>query len=327
MNYLSNYRVLLTYEGIVFTLIFTLLFGVTNLIMIDYDNMQAIITSETPFFIIIFFAILVYLIKNSKVTFNKTKIAFYIIWLLFALSLILSPAAAGNFSWTGVVVLILISLIILFKIPVELVLFVLLGALISSLILLFADASVNGASVSMVLILIAGLMLIPKTNQAFLFYLLPSIVLIFTMSADSTVLITFTVIFTVQLIIINFSSVFKNYNNLLIIGLTGLILLISIPLYQNITGQQNTDPIFNMILENYGIITLVLFFTLIAFTTALAIPFDALTNISLYIISMIIIIIFKPEYFLIDTVITPVVVLIVLLSVFLSNERKHDYMF
>lgn len=322
MNHLRKYQSLLTYEGIIFTLIFTLLFGISHLIMIDFSSIQTVIVSETPFFIVIFTAVLAYLFRNSEITFTKVKTVFYIIWILFTLSIVISNIAAGDFSWTRAIVFVLISLIFLYKIPLELVMFMLVGALISSLVLM-AEIQESGTSVSVVLILIAGLILIPKSNKIFFTYVLLAATFLITIPFNSAAIITLSGIFIAQFVIINVSTIMTNYINLLIVLLTAMLIFTANFLF----GQQNATDYFSTAAENTNIITMTLFIILVIFAVVICVPFSEVVNISLYFIACASLFIFEYEAFINHMIFTPIVVLILLLSIILSNEQKDDFVY
>ncbi|HLQ97576.1 MAG TPA: O-antigen ligase domain-containing protein, partial [Candidatus Dormibacteraeota bacterium] len=79
-----------SYEGFLFTLIFTLIFIITNLIMIDFRSIQNTVTGQTPFYILIILAILAYLYKNSAVEMTKPRVIFLGFWILYVLSMFIS---------------------------------------------------------------------------------------------------------------------------------------------------------------------------------------------------------------------------------------------
>src|SRR5699024_11735536 len=111
----------MSHEGLVFTAAFTLIFIVTNLIMIDYRGLQRLMTNMDPFTILALGAILAYLYKNSKITFSKNKNRFLLVWGLYVLSVFASMLIAGHFVWTEAVVWMLLTVMFLYRIPVELI--------------------------------------------------------------------------------------------------------------------------------------------------------------------------------------------------------------
>lgn len=325
MNFPRKSQSLFTYEGIVFTLIFTLLFSTAHLIMIDAGGLGSLIKTEAPLYILIFTVIFIYLQRNSKVVFTSMKFGFYSIWIVYILSVFITDFAAGDFSLIEAAVYILISLIFLYKIPSELLMFLLTGGVISGLLLLFGSEG-SGVSVAAALILISGLILLPKNNQAFLFYLLPAAAVILTIPFSSTALITTGGIFTAHLILINILSS-KRYISPVIVTLTAVIIFSAIYVFEKSFTEENLTLIFDSILDKNGIITLILFILLLLYTAVISVPFPAAENISLYFIAFSALVIYEPEFFTEHAVFTPSVVLILLLSIILSNKRKHDYLF
>lgn len=325
MNFPRKPQALFTYEGIVFTLIFTLLFSTAHLVMMDVGGLGSLIKTEKPLYILIFAAVFIYLQRNSKVVFTSMKFGFYSIWLVYILSVLITDFAAGSFSWIEAAVYILISLIFLYKIPSELLVFLLTGGVISGLLLLFSSDG-SGVSVAASLILISGLILLPKNNQAFLFYLLPAAAVILTIPFSSTALITTGGIFTAYFILINISSS-KCYISPAIVTLTAVIIFSAIYIFEKSFTEEKWTIVFEIILDDNGIITLILLILLVLYTAVISVPFPPAENISLYFIAFGALVIYEPEFFTEHAVFTPSVLLILLLSITLSYERKHDYHF
>ena len=90
-------RAYFTYEAIVFTTVFTLLFMVTNIFMIDYRNLQSMIASQDPFMILMLAAILIFLYKNARISLSPLRKMFLTLWGLYIGSLFLSMVIAGHF--------------------------------------------------------------------------------------------------------------------------------------------------------------------------------------------------------------------------------------
>src|SRR5699024_10541787 len=120
-------RSLFTYEGVVHTLMFALIFTLTNLVMIDFAGLQTDVTGQGPFFILMLAAILVYQYKNSYIALSRVRIIFLSLWLLYVLSMGISMVTANHFVWTEAVNLMLITLIFCFRMPKSLVHYLVLG--------------------------------------------------------------------------------------------------------------------------------------------------------------------------------------------------------
>ncbi|MBF0753106.1 hypothetical protein E4T89_02390 [Jeotgalicoccus nanhaiensis] len=73
MNFPRKSQFLFTYEGIVFTLIFTLLFSTAHLTAIDFGGLGNVVKNDMPLYILIFTAIFIYLQRNSKIFFYRSK--------------------------------------------------------------------------------------------------------------------------------------------------------------------------------------------------------------------------------------------------------------
>src|SRR5699024_10256251 len=121
----------MSHEGLVFTAMFTLIFIVNSLIMIDYRGLQRLMTDMDPFTILALGAILAYLYKNSKITFSKDKNRFLFVWGLYVLSVFASMLISGHFVWTEAAVWVMLTVMFLYRIPLELVLYITAGALAS----------------------------------------------------------------------------------------------------------------------------------------------------------------------------------------------------
>ena len=112
-------RAFLSHEGLIFTVMFTLIFILTNLLMIDYKGLQSLITNMDPFTILILGGILAYLYKNTKITFTRNKNRFLIVWGLYVTSVFASMLIAGHFVWTEAFIWIMLTVMFLYKMPIE----------------------------------------------------------------------------------------------------------------------------------------------------------------------------------------------------------------
>lgn len=325
MNNTGKYHPLFTYEGIFLTLVFTLMFSTAHLIMIDFGNIGSVIKNETPLFLIIFSAVLVYLQRNSEVVFTRVKSGFYIIWIMYVISLCINDITAGDFSLIKVVAYILISLIFLFKIPGELIIFMLTGGLISVFILL-AGSPDSGVSVSATLIITAGLILIPKNNQALLLYLMPSAAVLLTIPFNTATLFTAAGAFSAYFLIINIPPV-KNYLRVVTVFLITITVFTMIYINKFTVEEQISLNFFVGFIETNSVLTLILLVILSTYTAAISFPIHVLETIFLYFITFLILLFFETEYFTEQFIFTPVIILILLLSIILSNDRKDDYLF
>lgn len=323
MNFPRKFQFLFTYEGIVFTLIFTLLFSTAHLTAIDFGGLGNVVKNDMPLYILIFTAIFIYLQCNSKVVFTAVKAGFYIIWLLYILTIFINDFSAGEFSWTKIAVYILISLIFLYNIPSELPVFLMSGGIISGFILLGGTEG-SGVSIAAALILSSGLLLLPKENQAFLFYLLPAVSVILIIPFSSTALITMGGTFLSYFVLINISATGR-YIAPVTVTITAVIIFTVNFIYQNFILQKSIYTVFDSILVTNGVITLILFIFLLIYTAAISVPFSAASYISLYLIAFSNLLVYEPVFFSNIVIFTPSVMLILLLSIILSNKHKSDY--
>lgn len=117
MDRLSMKKAFLSHEGFVFTAMFTLIFTVTSLIMIDYRGLHSRVAGMDPFTILTLGAILAYLYKNSKFSFSRRKILFLIVWGLYVLSVFASMLTAGHFVWTEAAVWLMLTVMLLYRMP------------------------------------------------------------------------------------------------------------------------------------------------------------------------------------------------------------------
>ncbi|WP_234960346.1 O-antigen ligase family protein [Salinicoccus halodurans] len=193
----------MSHEGLIFTLMFTLIFIVTNLIMIDYRGLQSLITNMDPFTILTMGAILTYLYKNSKITFSRNKNLFLIVWGLYILSIFASMLVENHFAWTEAIIWILLSVMFLYKIPLELIMYITAGALISLPSLLMADITLNESGSTLVLVFAAGLIFMPKTNRAMMWYVLPSLALLVIITTSRTAMLVYLLVTVAQFAYIN----------------------------------------------------------------------------------------------------------------------------
>ena len=169
-------RIFTSYEGILLTFIFTLIFIITNLVMVDFAGVQALITGQgqTPFFILILIVILAYLFKNSKIDIKGGRFLFVIIWNVYVLSIFISMIVNQDFVWTEALVLVMLSVMFLFRVPRELLTIMVVSALISLPALLLQPILLNETGATFVLIYTAGQMFLPRHNKAMSYYSLPA---------------------------------------------------------------------------------------------------------------------------------------------------------
>ncbi|MCD2136425.1 O-antigen ligase family protein [Salinicoccus halitifaciens] len=198
-------RIFSSNEGIVLTFIFTLIFIITNLIMVDFAGVQELIIGQdqTPFFILILIVILAYLFKNSKVEMNQTRFLFITVWSLYVLSIFISMVVNRDFVWTEGFVLVMLSVMFCFRLPRELLTIIVISALISLPALLLQPHVLNETGATFVLIYTAGLMFLPRSNKAMLYYGLPAFALLLVMTHSRTAIAVFVVVTVIQLIYIN----------------------------------------------------------------------------------------------------------------------------
>lgn len=223
-------RIFTSYEGILLTFIFTLIFIITNLVMVDFAGVQALITGQgqTPFFILILIVILAYLFKNSKIDLKSGRFLFVIIWNLYVLSIFISMIVNKDFVWTEALVLVMLSVMFLFRAPGELLTIMVVSALISLPALLLQPILLNETGATFVLIYTAGLMFLPRDNKAMSYYSLPAFLLLLLITHSRTAIAVFMVVTIIQLSFINLYKREKKHqkNFLLTLLVSGLIPLI-----------------------------------------------------------------------------------------------------
>ncbi|WP_271402349.1 O-antigen ligase family protein [Salinicoccus roseus] len=203
MTRLSVDRAYCTYEAFVFTTVFTLLFMVTNIFMIDYRNIQSMISSQDPFMILMLAAILVFLYKNVRISLSPLRKMFLTLWGLYIGSLFFSMIIASHFVWTEALILLMVTAILFYRIPGRLVVYLIIGALISLPSLLLADGTLNESGATLVLVFTAGLLLMPRTNRAMIFYMLPTFLVLNIITTSRTAIFTYLAISFLQLAWIN----------------------------------------------------------------------------------------------------------------------------
>ena len=196
-------RVYFTYEAFVFITVFTLLFMVTNIFMIDYRNLQSLVSSQDPFMILMLAAILVFLYKNARISLSPLRKIFLTLWGLYIGSLFFSMIIASHFVWTEALILLMVTAILFYRIPGRLVVYLIIGALISLPSLLLADGTLNESGATLVLVFTAGLLLMPRTNRAMIFYMLPTFLALNIITTSRTAIFTYLAIAFLQLAWIN----------------------------------------------------------------------------------------------------------------------------
>ncbi|MHC0552905.1 hypothetical protein [Salinicoccus sp. CNSTN-B1] len=192
-----------TYEGFIFTMIFALLFIVTNLYMIDYKAMQSLMTSQDPFMILILFTVLVFLRKNSQVDFNKYRLYFLVLWGLYVATMTASMLMKDHFVWSEMLIWLMLTVVLMYRIPARLVTYLIIAALISLPSLLMIDHTLNESGATLVFVFTAGLLLMPKKNAYMLFYMLPAFIMLNVITPSRTAMAAFIAVALVQLAWIN----------------------------------------------------------------------------------------------------------------------------
>lgn len=192
-----------TYEGLVFTLMFFIMFSLTHLVMIDFLNMRELITSQNPLMIVILMIILTYLIKNSKIKISKRKMWFLYLWGTYLLFIVLSMLINDNFFIDEIIMWLLLTVMLLYQFHFNLMLFIIAGAFGSLPILLLSDITLNESGVTALLIFVTGLLFLPKTNQALLLYMLPTAAFLFTVTTSRTAIFLYFFLMIIYLCYIN----------------------------------------------------------------------------------------------------------------------------
>ncbi|WP_237605353.1 O-antigen ligase family protein [Salinicoccus sp. ID82-1] len=203
MARINMHRSYFTYEALLFIAVFTVLFVITNIVMMDYRGIQDLISSQDPFMILILGAILAYLYKNSKLSFAPLRKAFLALWGLYLGFVFLSMFIADHFVATEALILLMVTVILAYKIPKQLIIYLVLAALISLPSLLIIDHTLNESGATLVMVITAGFLIVPRTNRAMILYLLPAFLLLNLITTSRTAMGTFLLISAFQLAWIN----------------------------------------------------------------------------------------------------------------------------
>ena len=237
-------KTFISYEGIIFTLMFFVMFSLTNLIMIDFSGIREVVTSQNPLIIIILSIITAYLLNHSKIVFSKYKNIFLCIWGVYVLSVIISMCVNQNILIDEIIILLMISFVMLFQLPRPLLFFIIMGALFSLPFLLLSDITLNESGATAVLVITAGLIMVPKTNRAVLLYLLPASALVLTVTTSRTSLIMYAVIMLIYLCYINLFVIDRKKGAQYLAAAAAVLVLIAgvfiKPLYQFFTVESIT---------------------------------------------------------------------------------------
>lgn len=240
-------RIFSSSEGMMLTFIFTLMFIVTNLIMVDVGGVQDLMTrhNQTPFFILILLVVLAYLFKNSRVEINLPRAIFLVIWTLYVLSILVSMVANRDFVWAEAIVLVMLTVMFFFRLPKTLLIIMTVSALISLPALLFQPILLNESGATLVLVYTAGLIFLPKTNMAMLYYGLPALALLFLTTHSRTAIAVFMVVTVLQLIYMNLYSQSgrdkKRFFIVLGVVLIGMLIAFNRPIYNFFIGGSVTS--------------------------------------------------------------------------------------
>lgn len=227
--------------GIFLTSLFTLIFVVTNLIMIDYLSLRTIIQGQELFMVLMLSAILAYLYKNSVIErpLSTMKITFFALWFLYALSMFISMIAAHHFVLLEALILIMIILVFVFRMRKELLVYLITAVILSTPSLLLAESTLNESGSTLVLIFAAGFLIMPKLSNWVLLYGLITFALLLTITTSRTAILTFLIIFFIHLGFIYLYQTLKQQKLIFIsvvtAGLIAVLIFFFRPLYQYFT--------------------------------------------------------------------------------------------
>ncbi|MDB0579502.1 O-antigen ligase family protein [Salinicoccus roseus] len=239
-----------TYEAVVFIAIFTLIFMMTNIFMIDYQNIQSTIVSQDPFMILMLAAILAFLYKNARISLSPLRKMFLTLWGLYIGSLFLSMVVANHFVWTEALILLMVTAILFYRIPGRLIVYLIIGALISLPSLLLIGHTLNESGATLVLVFTAGLLLMPRTNRAMIFYMLPTFLVLNIITTSRTAIFTYLAIAFLQLAWINLYRTTETqrrwFLGIVTGGLAIILLIFGDSIYRFFVGYSTTGQGFNM---------------------------------------------------------------------------------
>ncbi|WP_271400394.1 O-antigen ligase family protein [Salinicoccus roseus] len=239
-----------TYEGSIFTMIFALLFIVTNLYMIDYKSMQSLIESQDPFMILILFAILVFLSKNSVIDLNKYRVSFLVLWGLYVATITLSMLMKDHFVWSEMLIWLMLTAVLMYRVPSRLVTYLIIAALFSLPALLMIDHTLNESGATLVFVFTAGLLLMPKKNAYMLFYMLPAFIMLNIITTSRTAMAAFIAVVLIQLAWINLSGASRTQKKWfagVVGGLVAITLVVFFhPIYEFFIGHYAINKGFTL---------------------------------------------------------------------------------
>ena len=233
-----------TYEGSIFTMIFALLFIVTNLYMIDYKSMQSLIESQDPFMILILFAILVFLSKNSVIDLNKYRVSFLVLWGFYVATITLSMLMKDHFVWSEMLIWLMLTAVLMYRAPARLVTYLIIAALISLPPLLMIDHTLNESGATLVFVFTAGLLLMPKKNAYMLFYMLPAFIMLNVITTSRTAMAAFIAVVLIQLAWINLPGASRTQKKWFAGVVGGLVIITLVVFFR---------PIFEFFIGPYAI--------------------------------------------------------------------------
>lgn len=151
---------------------------------------------------------------------------------------------AGHFVWTEALILLMVTAILFYRVPGRLVVYLIIGALISLPSLLLADGTLNESGATLVLIFAAGLLIMPRTNRAMIFYMLPTFLMLNIITTSRTAIGTYIVIALLQLAWINLYRTTTTERKWFLGSISGAAALILLffgrPIYRFFIGN-NTD--------------------------------------------------------------------------------------
>jgi hypothetical protein len=157
---------------------------------------------------------------------------------------------AGHFVWTEALILLMVMAILFYRIPGRLVVYLVIGALISLPSLLLIDHTLNESGATLVLVFTAGLLLMSRTNRAMIFYMLPTFLVLNIITTSRTAIFTYLAIAFLQLAWINLyrttETQRKWFLGIVTGGLAIVFLIFGRSIYRFFVGYSTSEQGFNM---------------------------------------------------------------------------------
>lgn len=150
---------------------------------------------------------------------SKPRIIFLVVWSLYVISMFVSTLVNRQFILPEALVILLLTVMFLYKMSKSFLLAITVSAVISRPVLLLQDHNLNESGSILVLIYTAAFIFLPRKNISILYAALPTLALLPIITTSRTAIIVFILVTVMHLVFINWHQRSKLYGNKFLIAL------------------------------------------------------------------------------------------------------------